>query len=93
MEESITDSIRSAAGCVNGDLKETVFRQFLRIVNSDILNRDKVDDFCCSAIFLAAAYQESTEDERKTLSQQITQELLIVPKLVEQIRLFWKRGQ
>lgn len=92
MEESVFGAIESAAGCINGDLKKTVFRQCLKLVNSDILNQEDAVGFSCSAIFVATAYQESTEDEKKALSK-IIDELLMMPKLVESANLFWKRGQ
>ena len=93
MEELLLESIGSASGCINGDLKITVFRQFLKLINHNILNHHDVSDFTCAAVFVATVYQGSTEDERKTLSKHITEELLVMPKVVKALNLFWKRGQ
>lgn len=97
MDESILNSVKVAAGCINGDLKENVFRQFLKVIDGGIrgaLNsEDVISGFSPSAVFLATTYQKSTEDERKTLSKQISEELLAIKELVEELCLFWKRGK
>lgn len=93
MEESLFESTKVAAGCINGELKNTVFRQFLKLINSYIVSQGDISGFPCSALFVATAYEVSTDDEKKILSKQITEELTVMPELVETLRLFWKRGQ
>lgn len=92
---SIARTIESAAGCINGDLKITVFTQLLNLIKDNILNHEGVKDhdFACAAVFVATAYQAAIEDERKTLSIHIEEELLVVPQLVKVLNLFWGRGQ
>ena len=93
MEELLFDSIESAAECINGDLKKTVLRQFIKLINPTIPIQDSVSDFAFAAVFVATVYQGSTEDERKTLSKQITKEVLVISELVKALNMFWKRGQ
>ena len=93
MEELLFDSINCAAGYINGDLKKTVFKRFLKLVNSDIQNQDDTSAFPCSAVFVATAYGKSTEEERKILHKHITDELSVIPELIGALKSFWQEGQ
>lgn len=93
MEELLFGSVKCAAGYINGDLKKTVFRRFLTLVNSDIQNQDDTSAFPFSAVFVATAYGESTEEEREILNKHITDELSVIPELVGALKSFWKEGQ
>ena len=91
--DSIARSVESAAGCINSDLKITVFTRFLKLIKHSILNHEGVRDFTCAAVFVATAYQAAIEDEKKKLSIHIEEEILVVPQLVKVLNLFWGRGQ
>ena len=93
MEEPLFDSMKCAAGYINGDLRKTVFRRFLKLINSDIQNQNDTSAFPCAAVFVATAFRESSEEERKTLSKHITEELSVVPELIGALKTFWKEGQ
>ena len=90
MEEPLFDSLKCAAGYINGDLRKTTFRRFLKLVNSDIQNQNDTSAFPCAAVFVATAFRESSEEERKTLSKHITEELSVVPELIGALKTFWK---
>ena len=92
--DSIARSIKSAAGCINGDLKIAAFTQFLKLIKHNINHASEgVSDFTCAAVFVATAYQAAIESERKTLSIHIEEEMLVVPQLVKVLNLFWGRGE
>ena len=93
MEELLFDSIESAAGCINGDLKKMVFGQFLKSINRNSPIQDSVSDFAFAAVFVATAFHGSIKDERKTLCEQITKEVIVMSELVKALNMFWKRGQ
>lgn len=93
MEEPLFDSMKSAAGYINGDLRKTVFRRFLKLINSEIQNQTNTSVFPCAAVFVATVFRESSEEERKTLSKHITEELSVVPELIGALKTFWKEGQ
>ena len=94
MEELLFDSIESAAGCINGDLKKTVFGQFIKLINRNRPIQDsRVSDFAFAAVFVATAFHGSLKDERKTLCEQITKEVIVMSELVKALNMFWKRGQ